>query len=267
MCVRQIRPTDAEETGQIRGTERCDSSATYGYRVKGQLDGFGLDVQTRIVREWCNRQGHRLIQIHSDGAVRGTTDAVDRPGLTAALRDIQDRRAEGLIVATLDRLARKLTVQEAILGMVWQADATVFTADDGEVRQDDADDPMRTAIRQMRGVFAQLDRAMVVKRLRDGRRAKEAAGRKSVGTYAYGYAGAGKGRDRDAVPHESEQRAVRRIGELRAAGHSYREIAARLDGEGLRPRRASSWSAMTVRAIVQRKASAVTAEDRYASPG
>lgn len=221
---------------------------------EGQLDGLGLDVQTRIIREWASRQGHRLVEVHSDGAVRGTTDAVDRPGLTAALRDLQDRRADGLIVATLDRLARRLTVQEAILAMVWQHGAMAFTADDGEIREDDPDDPMRTAIRQMRGVFAQLDRAMVVKRLRDGRKAKEALGRKAVGSYPYGFLGAGKGRDRDAAPDESEQLAVRRIGELRATGASYREIAATLDREGLRPRKAQSWSPMTVRSIAQRTA-------------
>lgn len=226
----------------------------------GQLDGFGLDVQERILKEWARGHGHRLITIERDGAVRGTTDAVDRPGLTAALRDLQDGRADGLIVATLDRLARRLTVQEAILAMVWQHSGTMFTADDGEVREDDPDDPMRTAIRQMRGVFAQLDRSMVVKRLRDGRRAKEAAGRKSVGVYAYGYAGAGKGRERDAVPDLAEQRAVRRIAQLRASGASYRVIASTLDGEGLRPRRASTWSAMSVRAVVQRQVAPVRSQ-------
>lgn len=219
---------------------------------EGQLDGFGLDVQEKMLTDWASRNSHRLITIHSDGAVRGTTDAVDRAGLTAALRDLQDGRAEGLVVATLDRLARKLTVQEAILAMVWQHNGRMFTADDGELREDDPDDPMRTAIRQMRGVFAQLDRAIVVKRLRDGRRAKESAGRKSVGTYAYGYAGTGKGRDRDATPDDTEQAGVLRIDQLRTAGLSYRAIAQTLDSEGISPRRAKSWSAMAVRAVAMR---------------
>ena len=42
-----------------------------------------------------------------------------------------------------------------------------------------------------------------------------------MGTYAYGFQGSGKGRERDAAPDESEQRAVGRIGELRAASASY----------------------------------------------
>jgi DNA invertase Pin-like site-specific DNA recombinase len=136
---------------------------------------------------------------------------------------------------------------------VWREGGKVFTAEDGEVRQDDPDDPMRTAIRQVQGVFAELDRKTVVKRLRDGRKAKAATGRKSVGEYAFGYEGHGQGRERDAAPNPTEQVAVRRIAELRTAGKSYREIAAVLDDEGLRPRRAASWSAMSVRNVAIRE--------------
>ena len=118
---------------------------------------------------------------------------------------------------------------------------------------DDVDDPMRIAMREMAGVFAGLDRRMVVKRLRDGRKAKAAAGRKATGDYAYGYEGAGKGRERDAAPREDEQAAVRRIVELRQAGQSYREIVSALEAEEFTPRRAAHWSPMTVRAICLRE--------------
>jgi DNA invertase Pin-like site-specific DNA recombinase len=111
---------------------------------------------------------------------------------------------------------------------------------------------MRTALRQVVGVFAELDRRMVVKRLHDGRAAKAAAGRHATGSYAYGYEGAGKGRARDAAPRTDEQAAVARIVELRSAGESYRSIAATLDAEGHRPRRAASWSAIAVRSVAQR---------------
>ena len=144
-------------------------------------------------------------------------------------------------------------MQEAALAAAWRLGATVFTVDGGEVHEDDPDDPMRTAMRQMRGVFAQLDRSQVVKRLRDGRRAKAASGRKAVGAYAYGYRGHGTGRDRDAFPDATEQAAVRRIVELRQEGTSYRSIATTLDTEGCRPRRAATWSAMVVRNIVLRE--------------
>jgi DNA invertase Pin-like site-specific DNA recombinase len=112
---------------------------------------------------------------------------------------------------------------------------------------------MRTAIRQVMGVFAALDRKMVAKHLRDGRPAKAAAGRKAVGDYPFGYAATGKGRERDAGPVKAEKKAVARIVELRRAGRSYREIAKALDTEGNKPRRAVSWSAAAVRNITLRE--------------
>ena len=148
----------------------------------GQLDGFGIDTQERAIASWTKAHGHRIVRTVSDVGVSGATDAVDRPGLSAALEALDAREAHGLVVARLDRLARALTVQEAALAFIWRIGAEVFTADAGQVLRDDPDDPMRTALRQVVGVFAELDRRMVVKRLRDGRAAKSATGRKAVGS-------------------------------------------------------------------------------------
>ena len=219
-----------------------------------QLDGYGLDVQEAACRSWAKANGHKVVALFTDAGVSGATDALDRAGLSAALLALQaPPDAEGLLVARLDRLARALTVQEASLAIAWRAGARVYTADAGEVHQDDPDDPMRTALRQVVGVFAELDRRMVVKRLRDGRSAKAEAGRHATGSYAFGYQGEGKGRQRDAGPAPAEQATVERILELRAANRSYRQIAVTLDAEGLGPRRAATWSAMAVRNIVIRE--------------
>jgi DNA invertase Pin-like site-specific DNA recombinase len=218
----------------------------------GQLDGYGFDLQRADIRAWAKTHGHKVVAEYTD-AVTGRYDAPDRPGLSEALQLVRrPPEADGLIVGKFDRLARALTVQEAILALVWREGSRVFTAESGEVQRDDPDDPMRTAMRQMAGVFAELDRKTVVKRLRDGRKAKAATGRHAVGAYPYGLEGTGKGRERDAGPKMDEQRAIDRIVELRAAGRSYREIAAVLDAEGHRPRRAGTWSPMSVRNVAVR---------------
>lgn len=233
-----------------------------GYvRVSGpdQVDGYGLDIQRRAIRSYAKTHGHQLGRtVYEDIAVSGTADALDRPGLSAALAEVLERstasKPAGLVVARLDRLARALTVQEAALAYIWRSGGQVFTADAGEVLQDDPDDPMRTALRQVVGVFAELERRMAVKRMRDGRKAKAAAGRKAVGVYAYGYRGEGKGRQRDAAPNPEEQPAVELIKRWRREGRSYREIAGALDASGHRPRRAEHWSAMSVRSVYRRHA-------------
>ena len=222
--------------------------------TESQADGYGPAVQEQHIRKWAKLHGHRLTTISSDLGVSGRQPAEDRPGLAEALDALRPPPAAiGLIVDRLDRLARELTVQEAALQIAWRAGASVFTVDGGEVLRDDPDDPMRTAMRQMAGVFGQLDRALVVKKLRDGRKAKAAAGRHAVGVYRYGMQGHGEGKTRDAAPNPTEQAAVRRIVELRRAGKSYRVIGETLDAEGLRPRRAAQWSAMSVRNIADRE--------------
>ncbi|MDH6129006.1 recombinase family protein [Kitasatospora sp. GP82] len=219
----------------------------------GQVsDGYGLAVQEKAVKAWAKAHGHRIVRMVREEGVSGATDALDRPGLSEALLMIREGDAEGLLIPRLDRLARALTVQEATLAIVWRDNGHVFTADTGEVHQDDPDDPMRTAMRQVVGVFAELDRRMVVKRLRDGRAAKQASGRKAVGAYAYGTHGEGEGRDRDSAPNPAEAAARDRILQLRAEGKSYRAIGEILDAEGLPPRRAATWSAMTVRSVCQK---------------
>jgi DNA invertase Pin-like site-specific DNA recombinase len=231
----------------------------------GQLDAYGPDVQLKDIKAWARHNKHKIVDVKTDD-ITGKADVADRPALVEALEMLRKPpAADGLVVANLTRLARELTIQEAILAHVWADGGRVFAADQGEILQDDPDDPMRTAMRQMQGVFAQLDRAMTTKRLRDGRRMKAAEGKHAVGHYAYGYTGAGRGRDRDAAPHVDEQKAVSRIVELRQAGESYRTIAAALDAEGVLTRRMSTlkakgetpehitgWTPMSVRSVALR---------------
>jgi len=220
---------------------------------RGQVnDGYGLDTQLSECRKWARANGHKIVRVCTDEALSGALDAIDRPGLSCAMEAVRDGDAAGVLMGRLDRLARAVTVQEATLAVLWKHGASVFTADHGEVLQDDPDDPMRTAMRQMAGVFSELDRRMIVKRLRDGRATKAAKGKHAVGLYPYGSKGGGAGLDRDAVPDDAEQVAVQRIVALRTEGKSYREVCAALEADGIRPRTAEHWSPATVRKIALR---------------
>ena len=136
----------------------------------------------------------------------------DRPGLTEALAWLHTGQADAIIARDLDRIAREVTTQEAVLAEIWRrAKSRAYTVT-GEVPEDDPDDPMRTAMRQMAGVFSGLERRMIAKRLRDGRKAKSDAGGHAVGAYPYGYT---RGDDGSAVPHPQEYQGLRLILEAR----------------------------------------------------
>ncbi len=199
-------------------------------------DGLGLDVQEQAIQTWCSQhQFTLLVPIYRD-SVSGTLDHGDRPGLSAALARVESGEAVGLIIHKLDRLARSLTVQEAALAHVWNSGGEVYTVERGLEPKDDPHDPMRTAMRQMAGVFAQLEKGMIVARMQSGRRAKAAKGGYAYGSPPYGW----RSQDRELVPVASEQEAIRLARKLHAQGVSLRTIAQTLENLGHERRNGST---------------------------
>jgi DNA invertase Pin-like site-specific DNA recombinase len=136
-------------------------------------------------------------------------------------------------------LARELVVQEAALAQTRKHGGRAFMADQGEILPDDPEDPMRTAMRQMMGVFAQLDRGMTVAKLRRGRRIKEEKGQYANGAPPYGW----QAHKNELTEEEMEQAGRVRARRLRDEDElSFREIAAVLEAEGIRPKRRSRQS-------------------------
>jgi DNA invertase Pin-like site-specific DNA recombinase len=214
-------------------------------------EGLGLDVQEQAIRKWATVNGHRVASWHRDEGVSGSNGLDTRRGLLDVLNAIEARQAAGIIVYRLDRLARSLTVQEGTLAKVWGMGGRVFSVDLGEVPEDDPDDPMRTALRQMVGVFAQLERGMISSRMRAGRQLKAERGGYAYGAPPFGTAAvAGQ-----LVEDTNEAKAVALIVRLRAEGRSFREIARELDAGTIPPRRAARWQNAVVRRIALRASS------------
>jgi DNA invertase Pin-like site-specific DNA recombinase len=212
---------------------------------KSQIDGYGLDIQMADIERAAAALGAEIAQVCSDEGVKGTIEALDREGLACAIDAVREGVADGIIVANLSRLARTLTVQEAALALIWQAEGRAFTADTGEVVADDPDDPMRTAIRQILGVMAQLDRATITLRMRKGREAKAAAGGYAGGAPRYGKKAANK----SLVDVPLEQRTVAMILEMHKS-MSLRQIAAQLNHLCIPTKRGTEWHATTVQRVL-----------------
>jgi DNA invertase Pin-like site-specific DNA recombinase len=196
----------------------------------------GLEGQREAIREWASAQGHELVGgvngFEGDDGISGTKSEDERPGLARALEAFRSGEVEGLVVHRADRLARSLTVAEVILAKVWEGGGRVFTVD-GEILQDDPSDPLRRALRQMAGVFAELERNMTVARTQAGRRRRAAQGKHLGGRRPYGFQIA---EDGVLVLDKAEQRKLRRARQMRDDGMSFRQIGDRigLPGESVR---------------------------------
>lgn len=217
--------------------------------VKQVKDGYGKADQEKQIRAWCRQHNHKLVRIVYDDAQSGTLPAQERPGLLEVLKAIRGHEADGVIMRDLDRIARTLTVQEAVLAQLWKLGGRAYVVTSAEeIPQDDPDDPARTAMRQMMGVFAQLERAMIIKRMRNGRQAKADDGGYAYGAPAFGQ----KAEGRALVTDDTEAATVARMRQLRAEGLSYRLIAAQLNAEGLKAKHGATWYPMTVKRVLDR---------------
>lgn len=169
---------------------------------EGQVDGDGFHRQKESIEEFCRRHDLEVAAWIREEGVSGAKET--RPGLDALVEE----RPEVIIVERLDRLARELFVQEKIIRELTQRGIRLFSADQATA-ENVADinlDPARVAIRQMLGVFGQLDKALIVLKLRKAReREREANGRC-------------EGRKRFAEVDPYEKKVLAQLLEMKAAG-------------------------------------------------
>jgi DNA invertase Pin-like site-specific DNA recombinase len=218
----------------------------YGYaRVSGQaqVEGDGLRRQRDAIQRCAEAGGYKVERIFAEEGVSGTTE--DRPALVQLLMQLGDE-AKGVhvvIVEKLDRLARDLMVQEAIVRDFQKQGYVLVSALEGPDLC--ADDPSRKFIRQIFGAVAEYEKSMLVLKLKAARERKKAIEGKCEGRKAYG-----------ETPEE--QAIIRRMRALRRRkanrpGSTYQEIADRLNQENIPAKCGGRWNRGQVYRVLQRK--------------
>lgn len=220
------------------------TTATAYVRVssKGQLEGHGPDRQLEAITAHAKRAGFKLIATYTD-AFTGTE--ADRPAFQEMVTALLSNGCRTIIVEDLSRLAREYRVQETLLVYLASKGLTLIAANTGEnVTGAIMEDPMRKALVQIQGIFAELDKALLVRKMRKAREAKRVKVGKCEGRKAYGE----KPGEADIV---AEIFALRRKpkGQPRL---SFKAIADQLNAEGRPTRCGGKWSPATVQGILGR---------------
>jgi site-specific DNA recombinase len=162
----------------------------FGYvRVSGvgQVKGHGPKRQREDIGEYARQHGIEIAGWYEDSH---TGTEADRPQFVAMLGAMMGNGVKVVLVESLDRFARDLLIQSTLLAKLAAEGLTLIAANTGEdVTAAMQDDPMRKAMVQIQGVFAELDKNLTVRKLRKAREAireKEGVceGRKPYGHYA-----------------------------------------------------------------------------------
>jgi DNA invertase Pin-like site-specific DNA recombinase len=213
-------------------------------------EGFGLDVQSDLLRVGALHLGATLIATFTDAGESGANGVESRLALHEALAMIARGEVDGILVPRLDRLARDLILQEQLIKEIRRLGGQVFSCaggEDGVLRGDDVD-PSRQLIRQVLGAVAAYERAMIRLRLEAGRARKRAGGGYAGhGPPAYGQVAV----EGELMPEPREAATIRRMREL-STTMTLKEVAATLNAEGHKAKRGGSWYAESVRRTLRR---------------
>ena len=221
----------------------------YGYiRVssKGQIDGDGFKRQEDIILEYAQQKGIELVDVFREEGVSGTTEESDRPAFQEMVSAILKNGVRTIIIEGLDRLAREYRIQESLLIYLASKDITLISArTDEDVTEAIMADPMRKALVQIQGVFAELEKNLLVKKLRTARTNKRAATGKCEGRKGY----------RDGGPLDVVKEIKRLRRKPSKAGmkrKTYREIADALNESGRTTMDGKPFTATNVGSLLNR---------------
>jgi DNA invertase Pin-like site-specific DNA recombinase len=150
-----------------------------------------------------------------------------------------------VVVARLDRLFRSVADAASVIADFDKKGIELVAIAEGF----DMTNPYGRAMAQMASVFDELERTMIRERTHGAMSVKRSRGERISGHAPFGW---DFGLDGRLVPNAREQKVIDRMRQLRAEGLSCRGIAARLDGEGILPKRGRRWIHTTVKSVLTR---------------
>lgn len=160
----------------------------YGYmRVssKNQIDGDGFDRQEDSIRGYAAKHGIEIETMYQEN-ISGVRNEDDRPAFQDMVTAIMGNGVRTIIIERLDRLAREYRVQETLLIYLASKGITLINASTEEdVTNAISSDPMKKALIQMQGIFAELEKNLLVKKLRIARERKKEKIGKCEGRKSY----------------------------------------------------------------------------------
>jgi DNA invertase Pin-like site-specific DNA recombinase len=205
---------------------------------KAQVDGDGFPRQLEAIKRYAKAHDVKIAGVFREEGVSGTKDLENRPALLELMTALHSNGVKLVLVEKLDRLARDLMVQETIIGDLCKNGFDLISVAEPDLLKDD---PSRKLMRQIFGAIAEYEKTMIVLKLRGARVRTKAKTGRCEGAKPYGELAG----ERDVLD---------RMKALRAEGLGFDRIAAKLNEQGIKPRRGARWWGLTVNNILTGRA-------------
>jgi DNA invertase Pin-like site-specific DNA recombinase len=213
---------------------------------RGQVDGDTWDRQMAAIRACAESQGLEIIHEYREEAVSGKLDEESRPAFQSMIADLLANGCRTIIIESLDRLARQYDIQQQLATYMASKGLSLISANTGEnITAALMGDPMRRALVQIQGIFAELDKNMLIAKLRAARQRKKAQTGRGEGIYPFGHD--------PKRPEEKEVLAL--ILHLEDGYMNSDELATHLNEKGFPSRSGQPWRGSTLRKLIARERS------------
>jgi DNA invertase Pin-like site-specific DNA recombinase len=196
-------------------------------------DGVSLDVQERQLITAAEFHGFEEWDVIREEGKSGK-NIKGRPVLQKALKDLESKEADALIVTRIDRLARSTSDFLSIVDVATKHGWRLILLD----LNLDTSSYQGRFVTTVMSALAEMERGIIAERQKDVHKDRRAQG------IVWG---------KDMGPmNRTPQELKDRILSERSSGRSYREIASRLNNEGVPTQNGKSWYATTVKNILDR---------------
>jgi DNA invertase Pin-like site-specific DNA recombinase len=187
----------------------------------------GLEAQRAAIERECQRRSWEVVEVIEDAGY--SAKDMRRPGVRAALDQLERKQADGLVVAKLDRLSRSMLDFTGVMAKA-QKQGWALVALDCAV---DTTTPAGEAMAHVLATFAQFERRLIGQRTREALAVKKRQG------------------VRLGRPPTISPRLARRIRSMRSRGLTLQAICDRLNSEGVpTPRGGKIWRPTSLRAVL-----------------
>lgn len=210
--------------------------------TENQKEEKTIELQVEALQKYAQTKAIEIEEWFKDDGVSGGLES--RPELLRMMKCLEaETDIDGVLIYKLDRLARDLYIQEGLLREFAKLGKQVVSTLEPDL---DSTDPFRKAFRQMLGVFAEFEKAMITLRMKSGRDSAVAKGGWHGGSIL-GY----QHQDGKLVINPAEAEVVRKIFALKKKRINSSKIAEILNHEQIPTKRKTTrWHSHTVKKIL-----------------
>src|SRR5699024_5222454 len=213
-------------------------------------EGYSIDEQVKLLREWCDRNGHIIHQEYVDRGISGRNIS-GRPAIQQLLYDASQKEFDIVLVWKMNRLSRKSVDLLTIVDQLQRRNIAFRSY----TEQYETETPSGVLQFQMMAAIAEFERANIAENVKMGMIARAKEGLWNGGQ-VLGYTTVKepstnrKGEVSKLYINDEEAMIIRKIFDMYVNGHGYKAISNHLNKQGFRTKKNNPFSITAIKTII-----------------